>query len=205
MKQCKVTLRHVIVRFFETLGLSELRWAFVTERGIVTFLFTHFTQILVFQSPSHWLCKRDATRVPSFRGCAVARKPQQQVVSCNRCKLGQTSPMEPSRLKASHQSKWAIGPTTIWLLMASTPWAPQEIPNFSGWGRQNDSTCTRHPLWVTLNEASVACITQLHSGGTKACTGRCEYNRAAPDAQPSANAKKDSLTIRAEMACKMIA
>ena len=33
---------------------------------------------------------------------------------------------------------------------------------------------------------------------------RGECNRAAPDAQPSANAKKDYLTIRAGMACKMI-
>ena len=51
----------------------------------------------------------------------------------------------------------------------------------------------------------MACSTQLHSGGIKACTGRGECNRAAPDAQPSANAKKDSLTIRAGMARKMIA
>ena len=65
--------------------------------------------------------------------------------------------------------------------------------------------CSRHPLWATLNEASVACSTQVHCRGTKACTGRGECNRAAPDAQPSANAKKDYITIRAGMACKMIA
>ena len=51
-------------------------WAFVTESGVVTFLFTHFTQILVSQSTSHLLSlKRDATRFPSFRGCAVSRIP----------------------------------------------------------------------------------------------------------------------------------
>ena len=35
--------------------------------------------------------------------------------------------------------------------------------------------------------------------------GRGECNRAVPDAQPSANAKKESLTICAGMAYKMIA
>ena len=59
------------------------------------------------------------------------------------------------------------------------------------------------PLSTKLR--AVACSTQLHCGGTKECTGRGECNRAAPDAQRSANAKKDSLTIRAGMACKMIA
>ena len=68
-----------------------------------------------------------------------------------------------------------------------------------------DSLCSRHPLCATLNEASVACSTKLHCGGTKAFTGRGECNRAAPDAQRSANEKKDSLTIRDGMACKMIA
>ena len=51
------------------------------------------------------------------------------------------------------------------------------------------------PAIGPFKEASVACSTQLHCGGTKACTGRGECNRAAPDAQTSANAKKDSLTI----------
>ena len=38
------------LRFFDTLGLLEL-W--VPERSIATFQFTHFTQVLVRQTPSH--------------------------------------------------------------------------------------------------------------------------------------------------------
>ena len=41
------------LRFFDTLGLSELWRALVPERSIATFQFTHFTQVLVHQSPSH--------------------------------------------------------------------------------------------------------------------------------------------------------
>ena len=119
LKQCKVTVRHVTVRWAVTVlswqsGFSRHSsyqsywWAFVTERGIMTFLFTDFTQILksLALAMLHSL-QRDATRLPSFRGCAVARIPlvlsgpifliYQQVVLCNRCKRGQTSPMEPSR------------------------------------------------------------------------------------------------------------
>ena len=64
LKQCKFTVRHVTVcwsvrvlswqsGFSKHSGYQSYWWAFVTERGIMTFL---FTQILVGQSPSHWLC-----------------------------------------------------------------------------------------------------------------------------------------------------
>ena len=64
LAECKVPLRHVTVRwtvtllswqssFFRLSGYQSCGWAFVAERGIVTFLFTYFTQILVGQSPSH--------------------------------------------------------------------------------------------------------------------------------------------------------
>ena len=67
MNQCKVTLRHVAVCWIMTLlswqsgfsrqsGYQSIGWVFVAEKGIVTFLFTNFTQILVSESPSHCLC-----------------------------------------------------------------------------------------------------------------------------------------------------
>ena len=67
MKQCKVTVRHVTVRWRVTLlswqsgfsrhsGYQSYGWAVVAERGIVAFMFTHSSQILVSQSPSHSLC-----------------------------------------------------------------------------------------------------------------------------------------------------
>ena len=47
---------------------------------------------------------------------------------------------------------------------------------------------------------SLSCIVVVHCGGANACTGRGECSRTAPDVQPSANAKEDSITIRAGMA-----
>ena len=56
--------------------------------------------------------------------------------------------------------------------------AQQEIPDLSGWGWQKDNTRTWQPLWTILDDASVACTTLLHCGCNKACTGRCQCNRA---------------------------
>ena len=67
------------VRFFETLGLSELRVGFCNRKRYPD-IPVHSLHSDPGQSKSLALTmlhslKRDATRLPSFRGCAVSRIP----------------------------------------------------------------------------------------------------------------------------------
>ena len=64
------------VRFFETLGLSELRVGFFNgkrNRDIPVHSLHSDAGVKVPRTDSVAQLKRDATRLPSFQGCAVAR------------------------------------------------------------------------------------------------------------------------------------
>ena len=84
MKQGKVRVRHetvrwtatLVVRFFETLGLSELRVGFCNRKRYrdipVNSLHSDPGQSNSLALTMLHSLKRDATRLPSFLGCSVA-------------------------------------------------------------------------------------------------------------------------------------
>ena len=79
----------------------------------------------------------------------------------------------PTQAALFQHVKGALLQTSFYWNQATT--VQQEIPDFSDWGWQKDGSNNWQPLWTTLSDASEEyCVTLLHCGCKKACTGRCE-------------------------------